>query len=282
MKKYILLVLLLGSMNAFCQTVVTMTKKEPKKKENAVIPYDSLYNIRFGGTDKIGYKKDFEKYAGQDIIFYDFGANLEYKADGYINFEAKPTIVQYDTTWLKRRKKIKPSHYTIDTIDSRKYKPMYYGNGNIHSSSYILSMDPEGSFMKDDVKIRAKWSKGGPFTGYATPISYINGQCFTIVGLFNKKESSELYIGLKDKDGEYIYWIIEDYEKYDEIDEWNEGAKSLPIVTKGFIDKMNSIYAEKKFFFIENKKVSKYNQIIVYKTSGEKMHLSTKVEYTCI
>ncbi len=280
MKKYILIALLFSSLKSFCQTVVNMPKSE-NKEESIINPYDSLCNITFGNTNNKSSIAKLKKYIGQDIIFYDFSSNMKDKEVGYINFESEPTLVRYDTIWLKQKQKIKPSHYTIDTIYSAKYQPQYFTNEDIGSSCCISSIQPEKVIRANNTSIMAEWQKWKPFTGYATPVDKINKQIFTIVDFETKPNHSNLYVKLKDKDNNLFFWVINNkIEPLDKTERYNY-SRTMPIITQGFIDKMNSIYTGKKFCFIKDNQNLSFSQdsTIAYNVKGEITKLSKEIEY---
>lgn len=275
MRALFLSILLLCSIKVVIgQSVFTMPDKN-KDQQGAVMMYDSLYNIHFAFTDEINYLKDFEKYIGQEIIFYDFGANLKDKAEGYINFEAEPTIVGYDTIWLKRKKKVKPEHYSIDTIYSRKYNPTLFQNANIRDCSSIVAISRERL---------SGWDRWKPFSGYATSVSDINNKKFTIVDFGSKNTGTELHITLKGSDNNTLFWVIDNFSL--DIYKWNNRGACWPVITQAFMDKMAQMYANQEFFFIRNNTIHQLSneklmdKTIVLNTEGKKCYLSTKMKYT--
>ncbi len=272
-----------------------------KKKENKVVTtrcdYDSLLNIKNYASYKAYFKtynKEKEKtdniyftigrvkmpcdsvyyqqFIGQELFFYI--RNTENNKDiPYCNFESiTPTNLPNDTIWYKKRKRVRPKDYKVIHNKTKKYKPSFYKDKKIQACGIDAYNVDANSYYKR--------------SGYFTSSKNIEGKTFKIldVKIFRYKN---IYAGIHYKtlkfkllsqEKDTLNW----YVHYDEKDIFGIDKKyALPVVIKGFIDKLKIKYIGREFFYTDNNFYHK-KELVAYKENGEKIKIKIDSKLKCL
>lgn len=227
-----------------------MVDKTIPKKTFQEIEYDSLSNIV---TNKdVNY---FCQFVGQDIVFLPRGEMSDNAPTHYINFEIpKNILVRTDTTWIKKRKKMSHSDYTIKEIRTNKYKAEYVENAwlalcGLSSVQYRKGNEEILPYWHD---INRKYPRR--YTGYYTPHEYIEGKTFTIHKIESEGDVlTNLIFILSDENGDTLRWVANGFLS---------GMKVVyPIIVKGYLDKIKKEYIGKDFYITGSKSINRSFQI---------------------
>lgn len=253
MKKLLFLhITLLSSISVYSQEyrTILLDKKAPQS-DNKVLVYDSLSNIE--GTNISEYKK----FIGQDIIFLQRNVDNNNLPVAFANFEAtQKTITSTDTVWHKRRKKPKPTDYSVTERFTISYAPQYYKSSwvtycGVDSWGYTSlqkSNNTYSYYAHDSIPGLLNRS-----SGYYTPYQKIEGKTFRILDI-TKVESRisssfhSLRFTLLSEHGDSLYW-------YAQSPESPPKRKDIyyPVVIKGYIDKCKDLYMG-KYIYMNNKR----------------------------
>ncbi len=255
-------------------------KVESDQKEQIIVDSTEIsHNIKIykSSNPKSNYKSNIEEYFGKKIKFYDLVESYDHK--GYINFENEPQIIGVDTVWLKRKKRVRPSHYVVDTMVSKKYKGEFFERKYINTCSELsriasekvkIKINHEESYIEE---YTYSMSNRIAYTGFATPVQVINGNIFTIVGAV-ETDNDELHIKLKDFEGKEFKWIIDNDIANTKKEEWN-AKYSLPVISLDYLKAVKERYLGKEFYYEGHKdgEESKYSKekIISYSENNKKI-----------
>lgn len=249
MTKKALFIFLFVPFYSFSQYKTLNIKEKPKKE--SVFIYDTLVNIK-----ALKDLKYFSQFIGQELFFYPRN-NSNDNNIFFQNFETNsPKIVSSDTIWLKKRgkkRKIKPTDYTVNLKTSYNYKPIYVEDKKVNVCGIPLweyNFSEELSYLNsDNIKM-----------GYYTPAYEIEGKTFKIINItLDKKRYFKgiLKFTLLNEQKETINWFAHydyDYKEY-------HTPQAYPVMVKALIEKLRTKYLGREFFYTDgiNSKLENIN-----------------------
>lgn len=271
MKRLLALLLGLSGMTASAQLRIETIPSHRAASEPAPSVCDSLVNIR-PSADPDRYRC----LVGQRILFFPRDPQAFLWSTAYGNFLAdEPSVVGVDTVWLrKRRNKVRPGDFRLDTLYSDLYRPRFFRNEQVAVLGCSLS-ECRGLGTIDFSAFRQN--------GWFTPAEAIEGRSFEIRGVEKRKidDYELLLFRLRDPEGNMCNWFAHAGQKT------VSGREAFyPAVLEGLVERYRTALVGKSHFLTGRKPdvpgfVSPYSGLMVKTLQGEDDRLLYGTELRC-
>lgn len=244
-RQYVIITMLGICINAFSQYRVVNTEQQQQSLNIVVEEYDSTYNFGVMAHNEklpvIGKKEYYQRFIGQEIIFYKRCNSSVERPMFYSNFRTTTPYAVMDTIWKKRRPIPKPKDYKIVEVQTDYYKAE-------HTDAGWVVCCGETAFLFDGFK--SSDEKAIYHAGFFTPSAAIEGKTFKILSIRegkypNKEESYHKYLifTLLDENGQRLLW-------YTKICDPNSLDHPVyPFIVKGYFEKMKERFLGKEMFY---------------------------------